>query len=95
MKHKHRKEIKQKIKEEKAVELTGTVKMIFTEDKFYNDLKNPLYKAGIVYDVEKPMVQRWLKRGGKIVVDAPVVEEPKPVEQDEEKAEDILDSDLE
>ena len=50
-------------------------KMIFTEDKYYNH--DVIYKAGEVYEVEDAMVNRWLKRGGSIVEDAPI-EKKKP-----------------
>lgn len=46
-----------------------TSKMIFAEEKFYNDQNVPLYNRGVVYEVEECMVGRWLKRGGKLVAD--------------------------
>jgi hypothetical protein len=52
--------------------------MIFTEDKYYN--RDVIYKAGEVYEVPIEMVNRWLKRGGSIVEEAPV-EKKKPVTQ--------------
>lgn len=55
-----------------------TVKMIFSVDMFYQDPTTPLYTKGIVYEVPKAMVPRWLKRGGQIVeevVELPVAEE--------------------
>lgn len=73
---------------------SSKVKMIFRENKFYNDLKKPIYLAGVVYEIEPNMVQRWLKRGGKIV-EVPVAKpevEPQiqePVESSEEKSEDV------
>lgn len=52
----------------KIVELPTKVKMIFTENKFYNDLKNPIFEANKVYELEgADWIQRWLKRGGAIV----------------------------
>lgn len=46
----------------------NTVKMVFKEDKYYNDLNEPKYRAGIVYDIiGSDQIQRWLKRGGEIV----------------------------
>lgn len=49
-------------------------KMKFTEDKYYN--RDVIYVAGKVYDVPDNMVDRWIKRGGEIVVESPVKEEP-------------------
>lgn len=44
------------------------VKMTFSENKFYNDLENPIYLAGKEYEiVGGDMIERWLKRGGTIV----------------------------
>lgn len=44
------------------------VVMVFSEDKFYNDLSKPLYEKGKPYEiVGADMIQRWLKRGGEIV----------------------------
>lgn len=72
-------------------------KMIFTEDKFYNDLNKPLYLANTEYEIEPQMVDRWLRRGGKIVTnetqvpEAPAqapVETQEPVAGDDEKKED-------
>lgn len=54
-------------------------KMKFTEDKYYN--RDVMYVAGKVYDVPDNMVERWLKRGGEIVVEEkPVVIPPKKEE---------------
>ena len=97
----------QKAKEAaKAQELARKpkVKMRFKEDKYYNDVHNPLYRAGEIVEVEARMVDRWLKRGGEIIGQgsernpvSPKVEEKKvvvdskpkePVEHDEEKVED-------
>lgn len=56
-----------------------TVKMKFSEDKFYNDMDTPFYVKGIVYDVPMEMKDRWLTRGGIIVdtVGSPLVVEAK------------------
>ncbi len=44
------------------------VKMTFSESKFYNDLSNPIYGPGKVYELEgEDWIQRWIKRGGTIV----------------------------
>lgn len=44
------------------------VKMIFSESKFYNDLANPIFGPGKVYELEgDDWIQRWIKRGGTIV----------------------------
>lgn len=62
-----------------------TQKMIFGEDKFYNNPNEPIYLKGMVYDVPSSMVDRWLKRGGQLVGDkaAPKKEE---VPQDQQPA---------
>ena len=53
---------------EKAKDLSQSVKMKFSEDKFYNDPNVPMFQAGKVYDMEGgDWIQRWLKRGGEIV----------------------------
>jgi hypothetical protein len=45
-----------------------TVKMRFSENKYYNDLDNPIFLKGQVYEiVGADMINRWLKRGGEIV----------------------------
>jgi len=51
--------------------------MKFTEDKYYN--RDVIYVAGKVYDVPDNMVDRWLKRGGEIVIEEPKAVEPKPI----------------
>lgn len=43
------------------------VKMKFKDNKYYNDLSNPHFYAGKVYEIEDKDVQRWLNRGGEIV----------------------------
>lgn len=67
-----------------------TTKMKFSVDMFYGNPDVPLYMPGQVYDVEKHMVSRWLKRGGQIVEDAeeqqPVAEEAAPGEKTEDGA---------
>lgn len=46
----------------------GKVKMKFSEHKYYNDLNEPIFRAGEVYELEgAEWIQRWLKRGGVIV----------------------------
>lgn len=68
---------------------SGKVKMSFTEHKYYNDLNNPLYLAGEVYEIEDNMVERWLKRGGKIVSG-----EIKLAKQDEPNPSKIVQADV-
>ena len=51
-------------------------RIIFEEDQFYNDPKTPLFKAGVEYEISNEgnrpgWIQRWLKRGGKIIETAP------------------------
>lgn len=44
--------------------------MVFSKDTFYNDLLVPLYKAGLVYEIQGgDMIARWQKRGG-VITDA-------------------------
>ena len=44
------------------------VMMVFSENKFYNDLNNPHFLKGKEYEIEGAgSINRWLKRGGKIV----------------------------
>lgn len=46
----------------------GKVKMKFKEHMYYNDLNNPMFNAGEIYELEgADWIQRWLKRGGEIV----------------------------
>lgn len=74
------------------VDAEQEVKMKFSENKFYNDLKTPIYNKGEVYTVKgADMIQRWLKRGGEIVSGeleypdhTPEVSEVVPVEEDKE-----------
>ena len=58
-----------KVKAKATENLTpGKVIMIFSENKFYNDLENPIFFANTSYELEgADWIQRWLKRGGKIV----------------------------
>lgn len=60
---------KEKKSPQKKVRLAkpGHVLMTFAENKFYNDPNEPLYMAGVVYDVPVNMADRWLKRGGTIL----------------------------
>ena len=45
-----------------------SVKMKFSEHKYYNDLNVPMFEAGKVYVLEgADWIQRWIKRGGQIV----------------------------
>lgn len=45
----------------------GKVKMKFKENKFFNDLDNPMFLAGVEYELEgADWIQRWLRRGGEI-----------------------------
>lgn len=65
--------------------------MKFNRDMFYNDLNIPLYRAGVVYEIDEKMVSRWIKRGGEVVTEKPSkVEGPskEPVEGQEKKLED-------
>jgi hypothetical protein len=56
------------------------VKMRFATHQYYNDLKNPIFYAGEVYELEgADWIQRWLKRGGEIVDGE--MPTPKPEEQ--------------
>lgn len=68
-----RKEKERKMKEEIA--RRPKVKMRFPRDMYYNDLNNPIYRKGEIYEIEPQMVERWVKRGGEIVTGAKV--EPK------------------
>lgn len=56
------------------------VMMVFTEDKYYNDLEAPIFRKGETYEVEgADWIQRWVKRGGVIVKgDFPVTQNPDP-----------------
>lgn len=47
-----------------------TVNMKFPKDTFYNDPNTPLYRAGVVYQIDTSMQARWEKRGGVIVTPA-------------------------
>ena len=78
------------------------VKMIFSEEKFYNDLTKPHFEKGKIYDVVgADQIQRWLKRGGKIVegeLEMAKADEPNPSEivgQSEEVAKVIESGDSE
>jgi len=43
-------------------------KMIFSEEKFYNDMSVPYFEKNKIYEVVgADQIQRWVKRGGKIV----------------------------
>lgn len=58
-----------------------TTKMTFSKSMYYNDLQNPLYVAGPVYDVPNEMVERWIKRGGVVVGDV-AVDVPTPAKHE-------------
>lgn len=56
--------------EVKETSFPTRVKMRFSEHKFYNDLNNPIYLKGEIYDIEgADKIQRWLLRGGEIIED--------------------------
>lgn len=61
------------------------VKMIFSQDKFYNDLNNPIFLKGKVYELEgADWIQRWEKRGGQIIdenVAAPLSDKEEKLEE--------------
>lgn len=82
----------QKIQEreiKKQEDAKQKVVMVFKEDKFYNDLSVPHFKAGEKYVIEgADQIQRWLKRGGDIVegelkINNPAPDESKIVESPE------------
>lgn len=57
------------------------VKMTFKEHKYYNDMNNPMFYAGEVYELEgADWIARWIKRGGVIVEGALEIpnDEPNP-----------------
>lgn len=57
------------------------VKMMFSTNQFYNDLDVPLYRPGVVYEIEgADKIQRWLKRGGVIVEGELPLPAPEPVD---------------
>ncbi len=72
-KNKSGKNIQEVVEQEEVVPASDApavekAKMLFTEDKFYNDLSNPIFEAGKVYELEgADWIQRWIKRGGAIV----------------------------
>lgn len=49
------------------MEKQETVLMVFDADKFYMDPEVPIYLKGVVSEVPKDKVTRWLKRGGVII----------------------------
>lgn len=52
----------------KAKQILSKVKMVFKEHKYYRDPNKPIFYAGKTYELEgSDWIQRWLKRGGKIV----------------------------
>jgi len=56
------------VEKSESSESIQKVKMKFSEHKYYNDLNNPIFDAGKVYELEgAAWIQRWLKRGGEIV----------------------------
>lgn len=73
-----------------------SVKMRFKENKYYNDLKVPMFQAGEVYLLEgSEWIQRWVNRGGEIVTDESlagevVAVEPVKMEDVPEKSEDSV-----
>ena len=56
-----------------------TVTIVFSEDKFYNDLDKPMFEKGIHYEIDNnpAWIQRWLNRGGMLVEVAPQKETTK------------------
>jgi hypothetical protein len=66
----------------------GMTKMKFNRNMYYNDLVNPLYIPGVIYDVDNKMVERWIKRGGEIVCEEEKIEVP--VETVKEKTDDTV-----
>jgi hypothetical protein len=54
-----------------------SVVMVFNDFKYYSDPNTPLYEPGKQYTIDgADMIQRWLKRGGKIVSGEIKIEEP-------------------
>lgn len=69
-------------KQNSKVAKPGHKLMTFKENKFYDNHEVPCFEAGKVYNVpiEGGHVDRWLKRGGKIVETEAVVEDVKEEE---------------
>lgn len=54
--------------EAKELAVKDKVLMRFSENKYYNDLENPIFEKGKTYVLEGAgWIQRWLKRGGEIL----------------------------
>lgn len=68
----------------------NTTKMVFGEDKFVN--QECVYNKGEIYDIPNASVDRWIKRGGKIVGEEQV-EEVELAELDSDLAHELGDQD--
>ena len=82
-KHAHKNEQANEAVENPAA-ISKKVKMVFSEDKFYNDRENPLFIKGEIYGLEgQDWIERWIKRGGAIVDENTGL--PKPMDSDKEE----------
>lgn len=59
-----------KFKKENSEDQEKTVKMIFSEPKYYNDQDHPIFEANKVYELQgADWIERWIKRGGRVIED--------------------------
>lgn len=69
MSKKHKDRLEKSAKKQDAQEVeNGKVLMRFKNHQYYNDLGNPIFLAGEIYELEGAgWIQRWVKRGGEII----------------------------
>lgn len=73
-----------KVVEENVTLDSKKTKIVFSEDKFYNDLANPIFVAGKVYEIEgDDWIERWIKRGGTIVQNTAAPDSDKDIKVEE------------
>lgn len=58
--------------------------MVFSEDKFYNDLNKPLYGKDTICEIPENMVDRWTKRGGRPATEEEIKSGKVVVKKDED-----------
>lgn len=70
MSNKQKRKLEKEAKRQAEQEASDSKKVLmrFSEDKFYNDLDNPVFEKGKIYEISgADKILRWTKRGGEII----------------------------